>query len=118
MELYILQIHLNKEYCYLQLHSMSLLCNCIEFQGLRVFHPLAVEMSVSIDGEKFENVGSIDTEKSQLQGKMKIKEYKLIFESKQARYIRVKAKNRGICPDWHPDEGQSAWLFMDEIIVK
>ncbi len=34
------------------------------------------------------------------------------------RYIRVMAKNRGVCPEGHPGEGQPAWLFIDEIILQ
>jgi len=28
------------------------------------------------------------------------------------------AKNRGVCPAWHPGAGQKAWLFVDEIAVE
>jgi hexosaminidase len=34
------------------------------------------------------------------------------------RYIRVLAKNRGSCPDWHPGAGNPAWLFIDEVVVE
>lgn len=35
----------------------------------------------------------------------------------QARYVRVRAANRGILPPGHPREGGSAWIFTDEIAV-
>jgi hypothetical protein len=34
------------------------------------------------------------------------------------RYIKVRAKNIGACPDWHPGSGGKAWLFVDEIMVE
>jgi hypothetical protein len=35
-----------------------------------------------------------------------------------ARFVRVKAKNIGICPDWHMGRGDKAWLMIDEILVE
>jgi hypothetical protein len=35
-----------------------------------------------------------------------------------ARYVRVRAKNVGVCPAWHPGAGGKAWIFVDEIIVE
>lgn len=36
----------------------------------------------------------------------------------EVRYIRIKAVNRGVCPDGHPGVGGKAWLFCDEIIIR
>ena len=38
--------------------------------------------------------------------------------NQQARYIRVKAKNYGVCPDWHLGAGGTTWLFTDEVVIK
>ena len=35
----------------------------------------------------------------------------------EARYVRVVAKNFGVCPDWHLGKGGNAWIFADEIEV-
>ena len=34
------------------------------------------------------------------------------------RYIRVRAKNMGACPEWHPGSGGDYWIFIDEITLK
>lgn len=34
-----------------------------------------------------------------------------------ARYVKVKAINYGVCPDWHLGAGGTSWLFFDEILV-
>ena len=34
------------------------------------------------------------------------------------RYIRVRAKNMGSCPSWHPGSGNDSWVFIDEITIK
>jgi len=35
-----------------------------------------------------------------------------------ARYIRIHAHNRGVCPAWHPGAGEKAWIFLDELGVQ
>ena len=34
------------------------------------------------------------------------------------RYLRVRARNLGQCPEWLPGAGGVAWLFVDEIVVE
>lgn len=34
-----------------------------------------------------------------------------------ARFVRLRATNRGILPEGHPRAGSSAWLFTDEVVV-
>lgn len=41
------------------------------------------------------------------------------YQGKQkGRYIRVKAKNYGTLPEWHPAAGAQAWLFVDEVLIQ
>jgi hypothetical protein len=37
--------------------------------------------------------------------------------TEQARYIRVRARSVGVCPEWHAGAGGPAWVFADEIRV-
>ena len=34
------------------------------------------------------------------------------------RYVRVQAKNIGVCPAGHPGAGEKAWVMADEIVVE
>ena len=34
------------------------------------------------------------------------------------RYLRVRAGNFGLLPDWHAGAGEAAWLFVDEVVVE
>jgi len=36
----------------------------------------------------------------------------------QGRFIKVKVKNYGVCPDWHLGNGGDTWLFLDEITIE
>jgi hypothetical protein len=35
-----------------------------------------------------------------------------------ARYIKVKATNYGVLPEWHQGKGGDAFIFIDEIDVR
>lgn len=34
-----------------------------------------------------------------------------------ARYVRIRATNRGVLPAGHPRDGSPAWIFTDEVVV-
>ncbi|HPG33949.1 MAG TPA: hypothetical protein PLM34_08850, partial [Lentimicrobium sp.] len=44
-------------------------------------------------------------------------DYTMVQINSTARYIKITAKNRGICPDDQPGSGNKAWLFMDEVMI-
>ena len=33
----------------------------------------------------------------------------------EAKHVKIKALNYGVCPDWHPAAGSKSWLFVDEV---
>ena len=82
-----------------------------------IFYPPQVEFLVSNDGQNFKSVALIsNTFSDQEYGS-----FHQDFSAKvtqQARYVKVKAKNYGICPDWHLGAGGVTWLFADEVIIK
>lgn len=39
-------------------------------------------------------------------------------KSVKARYIKVVAKNMGVCPEWHLGKGNTTFIFADEIEIK
>jgi hypothetical protein len=48
----------------------------------------------------------------------KIERFSCLLKDKNARYVKIFAKNIGRCPAWHPGAGGKAWLFTDEIVVE
>lgn len=36
----------------------------------------------------------------------------------RARYVRIRARNAGVLPAWHPGAGQPSWLFADEVVIR
>ena len=47
-----------------------------------------------------------------------IEAFKVNFDNQKAQFIRLKAKNIGVCPPWHDGPGGKAWLFVDEVVVE
>jgi hexosaminidase len=86
--------------------------------GSWIFYPTLVEFSVSVDGEYFTNVARFEIPIPGGHRDTSIKELEQNLTNVKARYVRVYAKNVGICPDWHPGKGDKAWLFVDEIVVE
>ncbi|MFZ4398775.1 MAG: sulfatase [Bacteroidales bacterium] len=44
--------------------------------------------------------------------------YKVAFNQKYISKIIIKAVNHGVCPSGHPGEGNPAWIFTDEVILR
>jgi len=83
-----------------------------------IFLPPAVEYAVSSDGQAFEIVATIGNDVSPYLADVVIKEFEAVFEPRQARFIRVRAKSVSVVPDWHYGAAGKAWLFADEIVVE
>ena len=83
-----------------------------------IFLPTKVTFEVSENGKKFIEVGAINyTEKSNKPGRY-IELCTVDFDPRKVKSIRIKAKNIGTNPDWHPAKDGKSWLFIDEVIVK
>ncbi|MBN2172679.1 MAG: GH92 family glycosyl hydrolase [Bacteroidales bacterium] len=85
--------------------------------GAWIFMPLEVRYFVSNDGVNFQKIGTIENELSPHQLGVNIRNFTLNFSTK-TRYIKVVAKNRGVCPEWHAGEGKPSWIFADEIVIE
>ncbi len=84
-----------------------------------IFLPDYVTVSVSNDGKEWLDIDRADFAHSRSLQKTNIREAKLRFSeyTKPKRYLKIYAKNIGVCPKGHDGEGNAAWLFADEVIV-
>jgi len=82
-----------------------------------IFRPESVRCSLSEDGKKYHEVGSVSFHipLNRLQATTDGFRFK---PGSRARYIRLKAENIKTCPDGHIGKGQKAWIFADEIVVR
>jgi len=83
-----------------------------------IFFPQYIEFFVSSDGNTFNSVGKVINEKKpmdQINERITMSADNL---AAKARYIKVVAKNLGVCPEGHDSAGLKCWMFTDEIVVE
>jgi len=90
----------------------------VQDQNSWIFMPEWVEFSVSANGEDYKIVGRQENTIDPKEDGGIIHDFSVMTAGMNIRYIRVMAKNRGVCPDWHPGAGNAAWLFIDEVVVE
>jgi hypothetical protein len=83
-----------------------------------IFMPEYVEFFISEDGNNFQSIGRENNLIDARQGGGVVHDFSILARNKEIRYIRVYAKNRAICPEWHPGAGNPAWLFIDEVVIE
>ena len=85
-----------------------------------IFLPDYVIAAVSNDGKEWLDIDRADYSHSRSNEKSYIRDAKLRFSeyTKPKRYLKIYAKNMGVCPKGHVGEGKAAWLFTDEIIIE
>jgi hypothetical protein len=90
----------------------------LQDQNSWIFMPEWVEFSVSADGENFKLLGRQESKIDPKEDGGITHDFSAMTTGMNVRYIRVLAKNRGSCPDWHPGAGNPALLFIDEVVVE
>lgn len=84
-----------------------------------IFFPTAVEFYISNDGKTYTLLANIPCDVSPKDTKAARKQFVISSSEKhKSRYVKVVAKNLGVCPPWHRGAGDEAWLFADEIIIE
>lgn len=83
-----------------------------------VFMPLWMHVQVSADGVNYKEAGKVfNTLPAKAEGAI-IRVFAEKMNEPNIRFIRITAKNRGVCPEWHPGSGEKAWIFADEILIE
>jgi hexosaminidase len=91
---------------------------CLENEESWIFLPVSVELFISETGEYFRSAEKlIRKDRDEMAGKG-INNFTREIMGLQTRYLRIKVRNIGICPEGHPGAGGKAWLFVDEIIIE
>jgi hexosaminidase len=88
----------------------------VDAKGSWIWPPRSVALSISSDGIHFSQIAEQRVDEAisgNVVGSILLEGLKL-----EARYVRVVATSFGRIPDGFPGEGNGAWLFMDEIIIR
>jgi len=95
----------------------SVMTTLLHNQKAWIFLPKYVEYSLSSDGKRWHSINQVLNPVSPKEEQVFIQPFTQAFPSTPARYMRVTAKNYGVCPAWHEGKGQPGWIFVDEIAV-
>ncbi len=82
-----------------------------------ILHPSRVECFVSKDGLDYISIGNVEIGDIQKYEDI-IKEYVFSPKDIDYRYVKFEVKGTKTLPSWHPSEGGTSWVFLDEIIVE
>ena len=83
----------------------------------KCFPPTSVDIAISKDGTDYKEAITQPVTYD-LNGPWNILPVVADFKTARARYVRIRAKNAGVCPTSHPDAGQKTWFATDEIVVE
>lgn len=79
--------------------------------------PTEIEIAVSDNGVNFKVISTITNDIPDKELNVIIKEYTTDVNL-ETRFVKIKAKNYGKLPSWHPGAGDDAYIFVDEIIIE
>ena len=83
-----------------------------------IFFPEWVAFSTSEDGSEFVEWGRVMNDVPDSEAGTLVKNFQIRADKQSARYVKVRARNMGVCPPWHAGAGGKAWIFVDEIVVE
>jgi hypothetical protein len=87
----------------------------LQDQNSWIFMPEWVRFEISPDGETFKEVGVVQNDINEREDGGILKDFEVNFLKEKVKYIRITARNRGTCPEWHKGYPNPAWIFADEI---
>jgi hexosaminidase len=102
-----------------EINFKTITATFLQDQKKWIFIPEKVNFYFSQNGKRYEKIAGVKPNipldnKEAITNDFTVK----LNKPMKARYLRVEAVNIGVCPDWHPGKGQTAWLFADEITVR
>ena len=97
----------------------SISVGILQDQNAWIFAPTEIQISLSIDGVRFEAFKNLKNEIDEKADGCIVQEV-VCKKAGRARFVKVVAKNRGLCPKWHPGAAfkGKAWIFLDEISIE
>ena len=91
---------------------------CLQDSRAWIHYPQRVEFELSNDGVHYRSAVRIENDQSVDRDGAEVRDFLSPRLDESARFVRVKAKNMGLLPEWHKSAGGKSWLFVDEIIIR
>lgn len=97
----------------------SVILGTLANANINVALPKSISLLLSSDNKDFDTIQTLSfDEKERFPLEAQVLDIDFDNIDKMARYIRIVAENGNPVPDGYPREGNSTWLYFDEIIVK
>jgi alpha-L-rhamnosidase len=93
-----------------------LIIRCLSQPNSWIFLPASIAIATSSTAGKYSPATTLRC--GPPRDVQTIQKYAIPMKAVKAQYVKVKVKNIGKCPPWHPAPGEKAWLFVDEIFVE
>lgn len=97
------------------LHSLAV--GFLENIGSYIFLPTSVEFEISLNDTTYTPVMKKEFPVPTQERKPQIENVRATVNTQSGRFIRMKAKNLGLSPDWQAELKEPLWIFIDEILV-
>jgi hypothetical protein len=101
-----------------QMSISRLSAGFLQNMAAQIFFPDSVEYALSTDDSMWTTLPAGRPAVPPTERGVIVKEMGIEIPSTEARYVRLRAKNLGVCPPWHVAAGREAWIFIDEVIVE
>lgn len=98
-----------------KINSVSI--NALQNMPYWIFFPIKFEFEISSDNLSFTKCGKLINTIPANNKEISIHTFQHKFQNCYGRYLKIKAVNMGMCPDWHHGKGGKAWIFLDEIEI-
>jgi len=83
-----------------------------------IFAPLSVRVEGSADGTNYRLLGEVSSKTDEHTSGPVREDFKVELKGKPVRFLKIRAVNRKICPDWHRGHGKPAFISVDELTVE
>ena len=91
----------------------------LEKPGSWIYLPAQVSFETSLDGSVYTPIPFPVLERLRAEGESSIHQYRAELPSPQrVGFIRMRAVNLTLVPPGRQGEGQTCWIFLDEIVAR
>ena len=91
---------------------------CLQDSRAWIHYPEWVAFELSDDGVHYRSVARVEYVQAVDRDGAEMHDFLSPTLNESGRFIRIKARNMGLLPEWHKSAGGKSWLFVDEVIVR
>lgn len=94
----------------------SIIVGVLQDERSWIWFPKGIEVATSFNKRNWSTSVMVNEIGRDVKGSL-VQDLAIALGGRKARYIKIHAKNAGVCPPGHLGAGGDSWIFMDEIII-